>query len=81
MLASDPSVVGGALVRGPGVAPSKEGTLVYLNGGADLDVILARVQPAGGVVETPKTAIGNDFGFFALFIDSEGNKVGLHSMG
>lgn len=81
LLTSDMSVVGGAIVLAEGCTPSKEGTLVYLNGGDDLDVMLARVQPAGGAVEVPKTEIGNDFGYFALFIDSEGNKVGLHSMG
>lgn len=80
MLTSDMTAVGGAIVLAESAVPSKEGTLVYLNGGDDLAVMLARVQPAGGVVAVPKTEIGNDFGFFALFIDSEGNKVGLHSM-
>lgn len=81
MLSSDPTVVGGALVHGDGGAPSETGTLVYLNGGDDLTPMLARVEAAGGKVLTPKTEIGNDFGFFALFRDTEGNKVGLHSMG
>jgi predicted enzyme related to lactoylglutathione lyase len=80
LLTTDMSVVGGAIVKADGVAPSQEGTIVYLNGGDDLDVMLARVQPAGGTVAVQKTEIGNDFGFFAYFIDSEGNKVGLHSM-
>ena len=39
----------------------------------------ARVTPAGGAVAAPKTAIGNSFDFFAHFIDSKGNRVGLHS--
>jgi predicted enzyme related to lactoylglutathione lyase len=42
--------------------------------------MLTRAEAAGGTVEVPKTEIGNDFGFFAHFIDTEGNKVGLHSM-
>jgi uncharacterized protein len=42
--------------------------------------MLARVERAGGTSAVPKTEIGNDFGFFAYFIDTEGNKVGLHSM-
>jgi predicted enzyme related to lactoylglutathione lyase len=57
------------------------GTLVYLNGGDDLSVMLARVEPAGGKVAVPKTDIGNGFGHFAHFVDTEGNRVGLHSMG
>jgi hypothetical protein len=36
---------------------------------------------AGGSIAVPKTDIGNGFGFSAHFIDTEGNKVGLHSMG
>lgn len=80
MLSSDPTAVGGAIVHGEGT-PSQSGTLVYLNGGDDLAPMLARVEPAGGSVVVPKTEIGNGFGFFALFVDTEGNKVGLHSMG
>lgn len=79
-LSADPNAVGGAIVAGEGVSPSKEGTTVYLNGGEDLAPMLARVEGAGGSVMVPKTEIGNDFGFFALFVDTEGNKVGLHSM-
>jgi uncharacterized protein len=80
MLSTDPTVVGGALVHAEGTLPSQDGTLVYLNGGEDLAPMLARVQQAGGTVLVPKTEIGSDFGFFAHFVDTEGNKVGLHSM-
>ena len=80
MLSSDQNAVGGAIVYGDGGSPSQNGTLVYLNGGDDLAPMLARVAEAGGKVVVPKTEIGNGFGFFAHFIDTEGNKVGLHSM-
>ena len=80
-LSTSPDTVGGAIVHGDGTAPSQSGTLVYLNGGDDLAVMLARVEPAGGMVAVPKTDIGSGFGFFAHFIDTEGNRVGLHSMG
>lgn len=80
MLSTDPEAVGGAIVQGEGSVPSPNGTMVYLNGGDDLAPMLARVVPAGGAVVVPKTEIGNDFGFFAHFVDTEGNKVGLHSM-
>lgn len=79
-LSSDPNAVGGAIVHGDGATPSKQGTIVYLNGGDDLAPMLARVERAGGSIAVPKTEIGNDFGFFAHFIDTEGNKVGFHSM-
>lgn len=80
-LSADQNAVGGAIVHDGNAAPSQQGTLVYLNAGDDLSPMLARAVSAGGSVAVPKTEIGNDFGFFAHFIDSEGNKVGLHSMG
>jgi uncharacterized protein len=79
-LSSDPNAVGGAIVHGDGSTPSKQGTIVYLNGGDDLAPMLTRVESAGGTVAVAKTEIGNDFGCFAHFIDTEGNKIGLHSM-
>lgn len=72
--------IGGAIVQGPGYKPSQEGALVYLNGGKDLSVVLKRVESAGGKVILPKTKITDELGYFAYFIDSEGNKVGIHSM-
>jgi predicted enzyme related to lactoylglutathione lyase len=79
-LGAEQGAVGGAIVQGEGGTPSQQGTMVYLNGGDDLAPMLARVERAGGSVVIPKTEIGNDFGFFAHFLDTEGNKVGLHSM-
>ncbi|MDB5349672.1 MAG: hypothetical protein JWN86_919 [Planctomycetota bacterium] len=72
--------VGGAIVKGHGYVPSQEGVLVYLNGGSDLAIVLNRVEAAGGTVLLGKTAITPELGFFAFFLDSEGNKLALHSM-
>lgn len=80
MLGTDHESVGGAIVQGEGGEPAQTGTLVYLNGGDDLAPMLARAVAAGATVAVPKTEIGNNFGYFAHFIDTEGNKVGLHSM-
>lgn len=71
--------VKGALVKGANFTPGGEGTLVYMNGGDDLSVPLGRAEAAGGAVLMPKTSIA-PHGFIALFRDSEGNRVGLHSM-
>lgn len=71
--------VGGAIVKGDGYVPSKQGALVFLAAGSDLAVVLSRVAPAGGSVLHPKTQISPEYGYFALVIDSEGNRVGLHS--
>jgi uncharacterized protein len=71
--------VGGGLVQGEGYQPSDKGPLIYLNGGDDLAVPLAKVEKAGGKILLSKTAIGPN-GFMAHFIDTEGNKMALHSM-
>jgi predicted enzyme related to lactoylglutathione lyase len=71
--------VGGAIVAGPGSIPGMIGPLLYLNAGKDLNIVLKRVEPAGGRIVMPKTLINEDSGYFAIFIDSEGNKLALHS--
>ncbi|TAE17979.1 MAG: VOC family protein [Bacteroidetes bacterium] len=81
-LPSDPQKggFGGAIGCGENFVPAMTGTTIYLDGGNDLSVPLGRVESAGGTVILPKTAIGAN-GFIALFIDTEGNKVGFHSIG
>ena len=71
--------VGGGIVQGDGYEPSEKGALIYLNGGDDLAGPLSRVEKAGGRIILPKTSIGPN-GFMAHFIDTEGNKMALHSM-
>jgi predicted enzyme related to lactoylglutathione lyase len=77
----DPSQgVGGAVCHHPDwYKPSKEGTLVYLAADPDLAPILARVHDAGGKVLVPKKQISPEYGYMAVFLDSEGNRVALHS--
>ena len=73
---------GGAISEGEGLAPSATGTLVYLNAQPDLQAVLDRVEAAGGKIVRPKTKVQmEDGGYYAVIADSEGNKVGLHSMG
>ncbi len=76
---TEPGVVGGAVVTGEGYEPNAQGAVVYLNGGDDLNVPLGRVEAAGGNVIVPKTSIGEN-GFFAQFMDTEGNRIAFHSM-
>lgn len=72
--------VGGALCHHPEFyTPSLTGTLVYLNADPDLGVVLGRIEKAGGKILVPKTQISPDYGYMAVFIDSEGNRVALHS--
>jgi predicted enzyme related to lactoylglutathione lyase len=68
----------GTLVQGWDYVPGPSGVLIYLDADPDLNVILNRVEDAGGKVILPKTSLG-EYGYMAYFEDSEGNKIGLHS--
>jgi uncharacterized protein len=67
------------LVKGNDYKPTTEGAVLYLNSGNDLQPMLDKVLQNGGQVIVPKTEISPEMGYFALFIDTEGNKLGLHS--
>jgi predicted enzyme related to lactoylglutathione lyase len=73
--------VGGAIIEAKDYLPTATGSTIYLDGGANLQTMLDKVPTAGGKITTPKTAIGGNMGHFALFLDTEGNRVGLWSMG
>lgn len=73
--------VSGAIVTGEGYVPSTEGVSIYLNADPDLNGALGRVEAAGGKVLVPKTPITPEYGFFAVIMDTEGNKINLHSNG
>ena len=74
--------IGGALCKTDGFhnPSATHGPLVYLNGNPDVQNVLDRVEAAGGQIIVPKTEISPEYGFMAVFIDSEGNRIGLHSV-
>lgn len=75
--------IGGALADTGGTfhKPSAtDGPLVYLNANPDLQQVLDKVEAAGGKIMVPKTEISPEYGFMGVFIDSEGNRIGLHSV-
>jgi len=70
----------GALVLHESYVPSQEGALLYFTAfSGDLTEELSRVEEAGGTKLTDKTNIGDEHGHMALFLDTEGNKVAIHS--
>ena len=71
--------IGGAVLAGEGCTPNTTGPLLYLNGGKDLNVVLSKIEAAGGRVIMEKTLIDEAVGYFALFMDTEGNRLALHS--
>ena len=74
----DNNGVGGAIIEAEGQNPTKDGATIYLNGGENLNTSLNKVESSGGQIVMPKTDIG-EFGFIAQFIDTEGNRIALHS--
>ncbi len=71
----------GSLVYDPETCkPSKDGILVYFTAfSGDLVNELSKVEEAGGKVLIPKKEISPEHGHFAVFVDTEGNRVALHS--
>ena len=74
---TDVTGAAGALVEGGGYEPSDRGVLVYFTA-PDLEAALARARDGGGRVITERTGIG-EHGFIGIILDSEGNRIGLHS--
>jgi len=74
--------VGGALCDSGGFhKPSAtDGPLIYLNGNPDVQIVLDRIEKAGGKIIVPKTEISPEYGYMAAFIDTEGNRIALHSI-
>ena len=57
--------------------PANNGTMVYINASPDLQLVIDKVEKAGGKVLAPRVEI--PAGFIAIIIDTEGTKVGLHA--
>ena len=74
--------IGGAVVDSGGFhKPSlTDGPLIYLNANPDVQLILDKVDAAGGSIMVPKTEISPENGYMAVIIDTEGNRIGLHSV-
>ncbi|MBN3806192.1 VOC family protein [Paraburkholderia sp. Ac-20336] len=70
---------GGAIVHGPSMKPAADGVTVYLNAQPTVNAALARIERAGGKTDGPVIELPQDIGYIAFFIDTEGNRVGLHS--
>lgn len=71
--------IGGAICYGEGYIPSGAGSLLYLNANPDLNLVLDRAIQAGGRIIVPKTLITAEAGYYAFLVDTEGNRIALHS--
>jgi predicted enzyme related to lactoylglutathione lyase len=71
--------ISGSLVKHESYVPSnREGTVIYFSS-KDVSNELALIEKAGGEILQPKTLISEEIGYMALFLDTEGNKIALHS--
>jgi uncharacterized protein len=70
---------GGAICHGEWYKPGSDGPVIYLEAEPDLIHVLEKVENAGGKVLMAKKQISPEHGFMGLFLDSEGNRIGLHS--
>jgi predicted enzyme related to lactoylglutathione lyase len=60
--------------------PSDKGVLIYLTTpSGDLNEDAAKIEEAGGKIIVPRQQISEDYGYIVVFLDTEGNRVALHS--
>jgi predicted enzyme related to lactoylglutathione lyase len=66
------------LAMGENQKPSTEGCTIYINSHDDPEGMLQRAAAAGGTVLMPVTDMGEMVGSIGFFMDSEGNRIGVH---
>ncbi len=79
LLPMEPGGTAGDLVIGEDEKPSAQGTTVYFDSKGDPEGMLARAVAAGGTEVMPVTDMGEMVGFIGFFLDSEGNRIGVHA--
>lgn len=67
----------GVLTKSPNRKPSGSGVLIYINAYPEIQLVLDKVEAAGGKIILPKTLI--PAGYIAILEDTEGNRIGLSS--
>jgi predicted enzyme related to lactoylglutathione lyase len=74
-----PGGLGGGVDAGPNAeTPSGAGPILHVETD-DIEATLSRIEGLGGKTIVEKTKISDEFGFFALFLDNVGNRLGLWS--
>ncbi len=70
---------GCAICQGAAYTPGTAGPVIYLNANPDLSIVEENIAMHGGKIIISKRLISPDFGYMALFEDTEGNRLALHS--
>lgn len=72
--------ISGAISQAEGFRPSKDGVTITFHAGEKMEDLLQRVSDNGGQILKHKTKIdAEDRGYFATFLDPEGNSIGVYS--
>lgn len=71
--------IGGALAEHEMYKPSADGVVLYLNANPSIQLVIDRIEAAGGKIVIPKTQISPEIGYMAFFTDTEGNRIALHA--
>ncbi len=78
VMSHDQDEISGCIFKSEEIQPSDQGALLYFNVNGRLDEAVSAVVACGGTIKEPRHPIG-EFGHRALVIDSEGNRIALHS--
>lgn len=71
----------GALVKHEGwYTPTIDGVLIYFTSPtSDIHNDLEKIESAGGKILVPRKQVSEEYGYMAVFTDTEGNRIALHS--
>jgi predicted enzyme related to lactoylglutathione lyase len=78
-LPMEPGDASGDLVKGENQKPGFWGPTIYLDSKGDPEGMIERAVAAGGKVDRPVADMGEMVGSIGYFIDSEGNRIGVHA--
>ena len=78
LLPMEPGDMSGDLVKSDTMKPGAPGVTIYLDSKGDPEGMIERAVAAGGQMGMPVTDMGEMVGSIGFFVDSEGNRIGVH---
>ena len=78
LLPMQPGEMSGDLVKSDMRTPGAPGVTIYLNSNGDPEGMIERAVAAGGQLGMPVTDMGEMVGSIGFFVDTEGNRIGVH---
>jgi len=73
------SATQGGFIKCESLLPSTSGIAIYFEVGDEMEAVLERAAANGGRILNGKTLISPEIGYYAVFVDTEGNRIGLYS--